>query len=436
VAGRSSREIAASVERGIREGALATEEQLPTIRELARELQVSPATVAAAYRRLRERGLVLASGRRGTVVSPRPPLATPPVVTAPLNVRDLRLGFPDQQLLPDLAPILASVRPSEPQDRRGRRNDEELLELASRRFATDGLDNSHLAVVGGALDGIERVLATHLDRGDLVAVEDPCYPPVLDLLAAMAAHPVPIAVDEEGPRPDALAAALARRPSAFVVVPRAQNPTGAALSHSRAAELRNVLQQHAQLLVVEDDHAHDIAGVPSETLTDGHGGPWAVIRSVSKSLNPDLRLAVISGDEITINRLEGRQALGTGWVSTILQRIVAMLWSDRSTDVIISRARDTYAERREALIAALRERGIEANGRTGLNVWVPVRDEAATVEALLASGWAVHAGERFRLQSGPGIRVTISTLQPEEAPVLARAVVATQRARAAQPRSY
>jgi DNA-binding transcriptional MocR family regulator len=269
-----------------------------------------------------------------------------------------------------------------------------------------------------------------------VAVEDPCYPPILDLVAAIGASPLPVAVDDEGPRPDALEAALSRRPSAFVVVPRAQNPTGAAMTHRRAAALRTLLQQHDHVAIIEDDHAHEIADAPFQTLTSRRSGNWAVIRSVSKSLNPDLRLAVIVGDEVTISRVRGRQALGTGWVSTILQRIVAALWSDPSTHEVIARARDAYAERRNALIAALNERHIQAHGRTGLNVWVPVRDEASTVEALRVSGWSVHAGERFRLRSSSGIRITISTLQPDEAPALAEAIAATQRTAATQTRSY
>ena len=57
--------------------------------------------------------------------------------------------------------------------------------------------------------------------------------------------------------------------------------------------------------------------------------------------------------------------LGTGWVSTILQRTVAALWSDPRTDALVARARQAYAARRRALVAALAERGIPALGRTG-----------------------------------------------------------------------
>ncbi len=106
IEGSTAREIASSVEAAVREGALETGEKLPTVRELARRLGTSPATVNSAYRSLRGRGLVIAEGRRGTRVAPRPPLSAPErpshgllSVTPPPGVRDLTIGLPDPELL-------------------------------------------------------------------------------------------------------------------------------------------------------------------------------------------------------------------------------------------------------------------------------------------------------------------------------------------------
>jgi len=414
ITGRGAGEIAASIERGIRESRLPPGSRLPTVRELAARLEVSPTTVAAVYRDLGRRGMVSAAGRLGTTVSFRPPVATSwRPVFAP-GVRDLASGNPDPELLPDLGEALVAVQV--PPILYGQRaNDPELVEVARGRLHRDGVAADHLTVVGGAMDGVERALQAHLRTGDRVAVEDPGYPGVLDLLATMGLVPCPVAVDDRGPDPQSLAAALGRGVSAFVLSPRAENPYGSALDRARAGELRRVLDQHPEVLVVEDDHAGEIAGTAPFSVSRGERERWVVIRSVSKSLGPDLRLAVVGGDATTIARVEGRRLVGTGWVSHLLQRLVVWLWSDPATPARLERAARTYAERRGALLDALAGHGIAAHGRSGFNVWVPVAHEDGTVAALLDAGWGVLAGERFRIGSGRAIRVSAATLAPADA---------------------
>ena len=285
-------------------------------------------------------------------------------------------------------------------------------------LAADGIDATHLAVVGGALDAVERTLGAWLRRGDRVAVEDPGYPPVLDLLAAMDLACVPMTMDEFGVTPAALAGALARGCQAVLVTPRAQNPTGAARDLARSTALAEILARHPGSGVIEDDHAGQVAGASVHSICGGLRR-WAAIRSVSKSLGPDLRLAVLAGDAVTIARVEGRQALGTGLVSYLLQETVAELWDDPRTRDLLTGAAVTYAGRREGLISELAACGFPSSGRSGLAVWVPVADELSTTSALLDRGWAVAPGERFRIAARPGIRIGTGTLTSEEAARLA-----------------
>ena len=430
MAGRSAAEIAASVESGVRGGELPPGSGLPAVRILAVRLGVSPATVASAYRTLRQRGVVETAGRHGTRVRPRPPVAgaraarrLPP----PPGARDLSAGEPDPRLLPapgrHLRRLATTAGAPAGYTRAG--PVPELRALARQRLAADGVPTTGagLTVTGGALDGIERLLGAHLRPGDRVAVEDPGWANLLDLLAALDLTPVGVPVDEQGPTPAGLQRALAAGARAAVVTTRAQNPTGAAVTAGRAAALRPVLAQRPELLLIEDDHAAELAGVPLHPLA-GATGSWAFVRSVSKPYGPDLRLAVLAGDEATIARVEGRLRAGTGWVSTLLQRLVVELWQDRQVAAGVAAAGESYRRRREGLCAALAERGLTGTGRTGINVWLPVPDETRAVAALREAGYAVAPGALFRLASEPAIRITVSPLAEPELPALADAVAA------------
>jgi DNA-binding transcriptional MocR family regulator len=394
---------------------------LPAIRDLAGELEVSPATVAAAYRTLRERGLVSGDRRRGTVVAFEPPLrvrARPPL---PPDTRDLASGNPNPALLPPLGPALARVD-SAHKLYGGPSKLEKLVDLAETDFAADGIDGD-IAIVGGALDGIERVLQTQLRPGDRVAVEDPSWPRIADLVHALGLQPEPARVDDRGLVPEALERALNRGARAVIATPRGQNPTGAAVDGARGRELREVLGRHPDVLLIEDDYVAAVAGAPYVELHSA-SARWAVIRSLSKVLGPDLRIALMAGDSLTMSRVEGRQLLGPGWVSHLLQQTAANLWGSAATKKLLTRATKTYSERRAALVASLADHGIPAHGDSGLGVWVPLEEEVAVVQGLLERGWAVSAGERFRFNTPPGIRITTTNLEPGEAEELAASLAA------------
>lgn len=426
LSGTTAVKIAGSVETALASGQVGAGALLPPVRSLAGHLGVSPATVAAAYRLLQDRGVILADGRRGTKVRAAAPVAAPREAPIPRGVRDLAAGNPDPALLPNADAALARLE-------MGSRlygedlNDPRLLRMAAEQFEDDGIPHHHIAIVSGAMDGIERVLREHLRPGDRVAVEDPSFTGVLDLLNALSLVAVPVALDDEGIRPAELRKVI-RSCDALIVTPRAQNPSGAAFSTRRVRELRKVLATRPELLLIEDDHAGMVAGTDYLTLVDPHRTHWAVVRSVSKSLGPDLRVAMLASDPLTHARVEGRQNLGVRWVSHILQRLVVLLAKDRSP----AKAGKVYTTRRNALVAALGERGIAAHGVSGLNVWIPVADESSIVQSLIQEGWAVKAGERYRLNSPPAIRVTIATLEPSDAArfadALARAIAPRGRA--------
>ncbi len=425
IRGAGAEAIASNIEDAISGDDLQPGAELPPIRELAVQLGVNANTVAAAYRLLRERGAVETAGRRGTRVRHRP--ATTPrslrALTVPPGVRDLSTGNPD----PALLPIAAAQFPHAGSRRRAPllygepAVSPELAEHARTSLTADGVSAEHLAVTAGALDGIERVLAAHLRPGDRVAVEDPGWANLLDLIAALGFSVEPIGVDDDGPLAADVTRALRRGVRAVIVTTRAQNPTGAAVSAARGDELRRLLADHPDVLLIEDDHCAGIAGVPLHTLT-GTTRHWAFVRSAAKAYGPDLRLAVLAGDRRTVERVHGRLRLGPGWVSYLLQDLAVGMWRDKTATRLVRKAETVYTRNRTVLHAALADRGVTSHGRSGLNVWVPVPDETVAITRLLGAGWAAAPGTRFRIGTPPGLRITISTLDATEIDALADAV--------------
>jgi DNA-binding transcriptional MocR family regulator len=309
--------------------------------------------------------------------------------------------------------------------------------LAAAAFAADGIDPANLAVTGGALDGIERVLASWLTPSDRVIVEDPGHAVTFDLLAAMGFIAVPVPVDDLGMRPAELETALARGAGALIATPRAQAATGAAWDAGRARAIAEILSRHSSVGVIEDDHAGPVAGVPVFSVCARSVWPkrkdrWVILRSVSKSLGPDLRLALLAGDEATVTRVAGRQALGTGWVSYQLQEMVADMWSDSSVARTLRTAAEVYIARREALRSALHGHGISTTGRSGFTCWVPVPDEDGVASLLAAAGWAVAPGQRFRIAAPPGVRISYARLDEADAALFAADFARALRHRASR----
>jgi DNA-binding transcriptional MocR family regulator len=428
--GSSAASISASIERGVIAGDYTWGAALPPVRVLAGNLGVSPATVAKAYQDLRQRGVVETDGRRGTRVRDRPSVASPRSALrppVPPGVVDLSAGEPDIRLLPPLGPHLRAVARTigPPVGYATAGAMPELVDAARPRLAADGVPvaDAAITVTGGTLDAVERLLTVRLRPGDQIAVEDPCWANLIDLIAALDLRVVPMAMDDEGPLPEALGAALAGGARAVIITARAQNPTGAAISAERATDLRAVLRRHPDVLLIEDDHAAELAGVPLHCLS-GVTMSWAFVRSASKPFGPDLRVAVLAGDEATIARVVGRMRIGTGWVSTVLQRLLLRLWQDEDVAATIAAAAAGYARRRLGLRDALSARGLEAHGTTGINIWVRVRDETQAVAIMRDAGYAVAPGSLFRIATPPGIRLSVGPLTDADIEPLSDAITA------------
>ncbi|WP_141015206.1 aminotransferase-like domain-containing protein [Nocardioides sambongensis] len=430
---RTPQGIAGAISRAIRSGGLAPGQRLPTVRDVAAELGVSPATVSAAWQALRRTGLVVARGRAGTFVADAPTAWLSPrqrslVGAIAEETRwDLSRGTPDPTLLPDLGPALQRVS-----QRAGTLTyqDEPVLPKLREVLASSWPYPAEvITVVDGATDAIARTLEQVVSYGDRVVLESPGFPPFFDLVEALGAEVVPVELDAEGIRPDSLRGALEARPVAAVLQPRAHNPTGISTSTARAAALARVVARSGEDApwILEDDHSGAISTAPDVSLGTHLPERVVHVRSFSKSHGPDLRIAALGGPAELVDRLIARRMLGPAWTSRMVQTILLDLLTHAGSMDAVGEARRQYFGRQREMVARLAELGLEVPTPDGINLWLPVADEGAATTALAAAGIRVAGGAPFLVDATadtPHVRITSGVVPADEAGVVAAAIAA------------
>lgn len=431
ISGGTAAEIADSVRALVDRGDLAPGQSLPPVRALAEQLGINRNTAVAAYRTLARSGVVVSLGRAGTRVSQRQAVAQEGFAPSG-SLRDVATGNPDPRLIPDLAPALtaAAGRPvlyGEPVI------DPELEQWVREWMSPDAPGDPadlHLILTSGAVDAVERLLAQALMRDDAVALEDPCFLASIQIARHGGYRAVPVPVDAEGMTVEGLRAALDQGVRAVVCTPRAQNPTGASLTAQRAAALREVLVEHPYVLVIQDDYYSFLSQQPFHSIIGPAHRRWALLRSVSKFVGPDMCLAATATDPETAGRLAQRLSPGTTWVSHLLQRITHAVLRDQDALALIDRAGIHYAAQNTAFAAQLTALGLPVEAGDGMSLWVPVPVPARVVaERLMRRGWLVRTGDDFRLAPGAEpsrhLRLTVHDLTSEEMRRLAEDLAAS-----------
>ncbi|MGE9550858.1 aminotransferase class I/II-fold pyridoxal phosphate-dependent enzyme [Erwinia amylovora] len=409
----------------IREGQIPIGTHLPSVRDLAEALGVSPATVSAAWGQLKRQKVIAGKGRSGVWVcgdnvTPRP-VRFEKIGNYGDNIRaDLAMASPDPALLPDLKqamlhgiqcpqlnsyqrdpiapPLLEAVRPGWPYQ-------------AEAWLATDG-----------GYDAMNGIMQTLFLPGEKVIIEDPTATRLLDMLDNIGAEVMPLACDEHGPLPGALAMLLSKGATAMIFQPRTHSATGHTVSEARCEELAKVLMG-TSTMIIEDDGIGELSAYPVWSLGRYFPQRTLHVRSFSKAYGPDLRLAVLSGPRETLKRIQSWRNFGASWTSRILQQAVAWMLQDKNTQQQIYQAKAIYSGRRRQLLTALAARGLTLPDRDGLSIFIPVQSEQFAMITLAARGIAVLPGERCRSGGRQFIRVSISMIQPDSINSIADALV-------------
>lgn len=431
--------IALAIGRLISTGALATGDKLPTVRAMAEQVGVSPTTVNDAWQILHSHGAITTEGRRGTFVRGTRQGTAPgrywqvPVDPDIFSI-DLSTGTPDPSLLPPLGPILSKLDLDAPVS--SYLDAPVLPGLEALLRDAWPFEPEHLTIVDGAQDGLDRLITTLVSFGDAVVINDPAFPPILDMLDRAGAQTIPVEMDEDGVIPHALKEALLHDPVALFIQPRSHNPTGTTMTNKRAEQLAALVAERP-ITVVEDDHSAGISRATIATLGEFIPAQVVHIQSFSKSHGPDLRLAAVAGAGRPIDTLVRHRRLGSSWTSRLLQQVLLHMLTDNASKKIVSRAATEYARRRQALVESLDSHGLVVGGSSGINIWIPVIDEQFALISLAAHGIGAAPGTPFKVSPTAQQHIRVSTGQladgiDEVGDLIARAATTNPRSSGAQ----
>ena len=429
-------QISTTYATAIRAGHLAPGAALPSVRALSARLGVSPATVVAAYRELCDFGLANSAQRSAFRVSGH-------VLESAQKVFQLNRIEPDLRIHPvaEFARLLAELAASDCsiggyEDYRGHPGLREAIAGLDREIDVESDPSSGMLITSGAQQAISLV-ARSLERGAAVVCEDPCYPGARMAFASMSATLLPIAVNDDGPDPQALATlATPGAVAAFYCCPTYGNPSGR--SWTEAARIR-VLEAASQggFLLIEDDYLGDLDYLdeaPTRLAALASRFPkvrLVRIRTFSKTLLPALRLAGVTGQPDLVARLASLKMADDLGCSAFLQRTLACFINNGLYQTHLERIRPRYRLTRERLRSALADvkHGVAFDdppaGVCLLGQLADTVDPRRFVTECARRNVLISPGNDYWLRDADGanrFRIGFGALSPEEIPAVVSAI--------------
>ncbi len=381
LSGRGDRtvRIYRALRQAIVDGRLPVGHRLPATRVLAADLGVARNSVTAAYERLVAEGYLTARTGAGTFVAdvrsepatrraPADPLrpragwtysATPASATEPVPRYDFRTGMPDASLFPfetwrRLVAAELRVGANHP-GRYGDPAGHPALRAAISRYV--GYSRSlrvrpeEVVVTNGAQHALDLIGRVLVSPGDVVAVEDPGYPPARQVLASLGARVVGVPVDADGLVVDA----LPDRARVVCTTPSHQFPLGGAMSLTRRhALLAWAVQRPAA--IVEDDYDSEFrhSARPLEPLHSlDTAGRVIYVGTFSKSMLPSLRTGFVLAPAPLRAALIAARQLGDSYGQVAVQAALARFIDEGLLARHVRRAGRAYRDRQARVVAAL-----------------------------------------------------------------------------------
>jgi GntR family transcriptional regulator / MocR family aminotransferase len=389
-------QLVRAIRAAVLNGQLSSGIRLPSSRALATELRVNRNTIIAALEHLIAEGYLETRIGSGTFVAPHvmPSVNNAPSITrarwlstvpepqiAPASdVLEFRVCQPSTQDFPLEAwrrawrTATQDAPPSDYGDSAGPESFRETIAAYLRRARGLNCSADQVLVTNGAIQAINLIAQIAVPAGSSVAFEDPGYPLARQVFERHGARVLPISVDDDGLRVDALLGGD-DAPHVVYVTPSHQFPLGGRLSLPRRLELLEWAKKN-DALILEDDYdsefRFDVPPLPPLVSLDT-SGHVAYVGTFSKVLSPALRIGYVIAQPALLERLIRLKTLSDYHTSSLTQTALQQLIETGALERHIIKMRRVYAAKRAALLETLqpisrhvRVRGLEA----GLNVFL------------------------------------------------------------------
>ncbi|PWB34838.1 PLP-dependent aminotransferase family protein [Pseudomonas sp. SDI] len=420
--------IADALARDIANGVLRHGDRLPTLRELAQALDVTPGTISRAYSEAQRRGLMQGEVGRGSyVLDPQakdrlpPPAAPGPLALGRAEVLDLSIIKPSGESLEYwLRDALVNLARS--------------TDFADALdYAPDGGHPAHreagaqwlrrslphaqwqqVVVTAGAQHGLMVAMSALSGCGDLVLCEALCYPGIISLAHGLQRRLRGVPMDEEGIIPAALRDICQQeRPALLICVATCQNPTTASMSHRRRAEIAAIAEEF-DFLLVDDDIYGFLAADPSIAPLAAYAPERSVyLTSLSKSVMPALRTGYLYSPPRLLSRLTSMVRSSVWMPSPLTAQLASNVITAGLDEQLIRMQRDEAAAR-QALAAQIFRGLVVRTQPHSYHLWLELPEPWSADEFTLlarAQGVQILSGSQFQAERGGalsrGVRVVL-----------------------------
>lgn len=411
--------IADALEEDIRAGRLLPGARLPPQRELADLLRVNVSTVSRACREAERRGLIGGTVGRGTFVAADVAVTREMVPGAGNGPARIEMGIvtPLYQHDPELDEVFTALRENGGLSRSLRYTDPAGLPEHRatgaewvRQFGI-AASSGQVVVTAGAQHALACILASCWQPGERIAVDALTYPGIKTLAAMLHVLLVPVAMDEQGMIPEALATACRRDPLRGVyLMPAVQNPTGRAMGGERRQAIAELVARN-RLLLIEDDAYWYTADSPPPALSTLVPENAVYVAGLSKILFAGLRTAFVVAPEIWRPRIVSA-ILNTMWMApTLSSGLVCRAIADGLV-VRNMRRKLQEANKRNRLAEQYLPPPVRRVAENGFFLWYPLPEpwSGATFEQVARTrGVNLFCAEKFAVGNpGPPAAIRIS----------------------------